>query len=134
MSLVAADCNRRCIAIFYRRRKNMAKTNETEKATVPTETNQSTGELLQGSQQTNVRSGGELQHGQENQKSGALQERREGGLARYTRHPFELVQRLSDEMDDLFDSFFYGRPVGRSRGQSRMQNLWSPEVDVREEG
>jgi HSP20 family protein len=64
---------------------------------------------------------------------GAMQQRGQGGgLARYT-DPFSLVQQLSNEMDELFESFFYGRPTTRRARQSELRNLWAPEVEVREE-
>ncbi len=105
----------------------MANTTETQ-ATAPAE------QQLQGSQQSNVQSGHEVQQAQQGERRGAVQERRQSGLARYSRDPFGMMQRLSDEMDELFESFFYGRPLARSRGQSRLQNLWAPEVELRQEG
>ena len=64
---------------------------------------------------------------------GAMQQRGPGGgVARYT-DPFSLVQQLSNEMDELFESFFYGRPTARRARQSELRNLWAPEVEVREE-
>jgi HSP20 family protein len=89
---------------------------------------------LQGSQPEAHQQGREVQVGQGQQQGGAVQERRRQGLARYSRDPFETMQRLSEEMDELFDSFFYGRPLARGSRQSRLQSLWTPEVEVREEG
>jgi HSP20 family protein len=63
---------------------------------------------------------------------GAMQQRGQGGLARYT-DPFSLVQQLSNEMDELFESFFYGRPAVRRARQAELRNLWAPEIEVREE-
>ena len=51
------------------------------------------------------------------------------GLAPYT-DPFSLVQQLSNEMDELFESFFYDRPAVRRSRQSELRNLWAPEVEV----
>jgi HSP20 family protein len=84
-------------------------------------------QALQGSRQ-----GGEVAVGQG--QGSNLQTRGQGGLARYGRDPFETMQRLSDEMDQLFDSFFYGRPVSRQARHSALQNLWAPEVELCEEG
>ena len=112
----------------------MAKTKETQ-TSAPAETKERTGEQLQGSEQSNVQSGQELQQAQQqDNRQGAVQERRQSDIARYSRDPYEMMQRLSDEMDELFDSFLHGRPLVRSRGQSRLQNLWAPEVELREEG
>jgi HSP20 family protein len=112
----------------------MSKTKETQ-TSAPTEIKERTGEQLQGSEQSNVQPRHEVQQAQQQDEGrGAVQERRQGGLARYSRDPFEMMQRLSDEMDELFESFFHGRPLARSRGQSRLQNLWAPEVELREEG
>jgi HSP20 family protein len=80
---------------------------------------------LQGSQSRDV--------GQ--QQGGAMQERRgEQGLAAYSRNPFAMMQQLSEEMDRLFDSFFYGMPTRRPGRAFDMPSLWSPEVDVSMEG
>ena len=112
----------------------MEKTRE-NKAGASAQTTEPAGQQLEGSQQSNAQGGQQLQRGQQGQEGGALQERRQGGgLAHYARDPFAMMQRLSDEMDELFESFFHGRPRARSRGQSRLQNLWAPEVEVHEEG
>jgi HSP20 family protein len=66
-------------------------------------------------------------------RGGAVQaQRSQGGLTRYSRNPFALMQELSDEMDRLFDSFFHGAPM-RGRGQD-VPNLWMPDVEMSEEG
>jgi HSP20 family protein len=65
---------------------------------------------------------------------GGVQQRGERGLARHGTDPFAMIQQLSDEMDQLFDSFFYGRPVTRQRRQAQLQNVWAPEVEVSEDG
>jgi HSP20 family protein len=72
---------------------------------------------------------------QQRQSGGALGERRgQGALTRYGHNPLGLMQQLSDEMDQLFDSFFYGTPMrGRAQRQA-VPSLWAPEVDVNEEG
>lgn len=82
-------------------------------------------EQLQGTQ-----SGQEVQIGQGKGQGGQMQE--QPGRTRLGRDPFTMMQRMSEEMDQLFDSFFYGRPLGRR--QSQLQSLWSPEVEVCEEG
>ena len=63
---------------------------------------------------------------------GAMQQRSRGGLARY-QDPFSIVQQLTHEMDQLFDSFFYGRPASRHGRHSELRDLWAPEIEVREE-
>jgi len=67
-------------------------------------------------------------------QSGSVQTGRQGGLARYSRNPFDMMQQLSEEMDQLFDSFFYGRPVPRQGRQHPVQQLWAPEVELSQEG
>ena len=67
-------------------------------------------------------------------QSGSVQTGGQGGLARYSRNPFDMMQQLSEEMDQLFDSFFYGRPVARQGRQHPMQQLWAPEVELSQEG
>lgn len=89
-------------------------------------------EELQGSEQQRGQQGQEVQSRQG--QGGRLQERRQGGLSRYSRNPFGVMQELSNEMDRLFDSFLYGTPTsGRTRREG-MPRLWAPEVDVCEEG
>jgi HSP20 family protein len=66
--------------------------------------------------------------------AGATEPRRGQGLAAYGRDPFAMMERLSQEMDQLFDSFFYGRPLARTGRQSQIPSLWAPEVDICEEG
>jgi HSP20 family protein len=56
----------------------------------------------------------------------------ERSLSMY-RDPFALMQRLSQEMDELFDSFFYGRPAGRQTRDGGLRSLWAPDVEVCEE-
>ncbi len=89
---------------------------------------------------------GNVQTGQQGQQSlqgsaGAQGEtrtavgaRQEGHLAAWSRDPFAVAQQLSQEMDRLFESFFYGAPL-RPRGEtSTMRNVWAPELEVCEEG
>ena len=109
----------------------MSKTEKTQSVT-SVQNSGSAGEQLQGSQQR-AQAGHELQT-QQNEERRAIQERRQGAVRRYSRDPFEMMQRLSDEMDELFDSFFHARPLARLRGKSQLQNMWAPEVELREEG
>jgi len=91
------------------------------------------GSELQGSEQANRGQGREVEVSRE--AGGAVQQQRRGGTMAFNRDPlFASIQRLSDEMDELFDSFFYGRPVQRWSRQSQLQNLWAPEVELCEEG
>jgi HSP20 family protein len=102
----------------------------------PQKSGQQTGAQNVGLQGTEQRGG---QQGQgvpvrQGQQGGGMEERRQGGMARYSRNPFALMQEMSDEMDRLFDSFFYGAPM-RGRGQREsMPSLWAPEVELSEEG
>src|SRR5688500_11978108 len=107
----------------------MDKTRENQ-AGVSAQTTEPAGQQLQGSQQTDAQRGQHLQRRDQGRQGGALQDRRQGGLTPYGHDPFTLMQRLSDEMDELFESFFHGRSLARSRGQPRIQNLWAPEVEV----
>jgi HSP20 family protein len=53
-----------------------------------------------------------------------------------TRDPFEMIEQLSNEMDRMFQSFAF-RPFSWRRGgeeSSALRTMWSPEVDVHEEG
>lgn len=113
----------------------MVKTKESQ-TDASARTTEPTGAELQGSQQANAQTGQQLQRSEQTEQGGAVQQERRqgGGLTRYSRNPFEMMEQLSDEMDQLFDSFFYGRPLARSRGQSRLQHLWAPEVEIWEEG
>jgi HSP20 family protein len=87
-------------------------------------------EGLQGTQQRSGQQGDNLQVRQ----GGALQAQPQGtGVARYGRNPFALMQEMSDEMDRLFDSLFYGAPVrGRSQRET-VPSLWVPDVELSEE-
>ncbi len=70
------------------------------------------------------------------EQAGGLQGSRgargEQALARF-RDPFAMMQRLSEEMDELFDSFFYRRPRARGGGESAFRSLWAPDIEVCEE-
>ena len=49
--------------------------------------------------------------------------------------PFQMFQQLSEQMDDMFESFFSsGRPARRGMRQHGLPALWAPDVDIREEG
>jgi HSP20 family protein len=86
------------------------------------------GQQLQGSQG----GGQQVQVGQGEGQGRQLQQQERRGIGRWERDPFAALQRMSEEMDQLFDSFFYGRPAARR--QSQAPNLWAPEVEVCEEG
>jgi HSP20 family protein len=91
---------------------------------------QSQSSSLQGSQQA----GGPLSD-QQSGGQGGVQSARGAGTARYSRDPFTMVHQLADEMDQLFDSFFYGgTPSRRSGRQSAAPTLWAPEVELAQEG
>ena len=106
----------------------MAKTETQGGTATASERTQQGGEQgMQGSQR-----GQEMQIGQ-GEQGGAMQEQGRQRLARYSRDPFTMMQRLSEEMDQLFDSFLYGRAPARTR-QSQLQNLWAPDVEIEEEG
>ena len=87
----------------------------------------------QGAQDTGFR-GSPSQESQQTRESGALQQRGQAGLTRYGRNPFAMMQQLSNEMDRLFDSFFSGAPSRRFAQDQRAPTLWSPEVEMSEEG
>jgi HSP20 family protein len=99
----------------------MAKETKTTQSGAAGQTTEAQREGLQGSEQRG-------------QQGGALQERRQGGLARYSRSPFALMQELSDEVDRLFDSFLYGAPVRWRSPREAVPSVWAPEVEVSEEG
>ena len=107
----------------------MANTRENQ-TDAPTQAPES-GSRLQGSQQGGQQlqqhEGGAVQHGREAQH---------GGLTRWSRDPFEMVQRLSDEMDEVFNSMLHGRPSTRwsGHGGGGLRNFWAPEVEIAEEG
>lgn len=88
------------------------------------------GGALEGSRQ----SAGQRQEVEVGRGRDAGQTERRQGIARYGRDPFSAMQRLSEEMDELFESFFYGRPGARGARQSQLQSLWAPEVEMTEEG
>jgi len=111
----------------------MAKTStsQQEATTRPSEAGQQSAQEsgLQGSQarqqdQVAVQQGGH----------GSGQNRGSQGLQRYGRDPFSMMQQFADEMDQLFDSFFYGTPARRPGRQSSAPALWSPEVELSQSG
>lgn len=89
------------------------------------------GQRLQGSQ---AAQGQDVTVGQGGATGGAMERGRGQGLAAHGRDPFAMMERLSQEMDQLFDSFFYGRPLARGGRQSQVPSLWAPEIDICEEG
>jgi HSP20 family protein len=96
-------------------------------------------QTLQGSQSQSAQRGEAAQRQQGDElavqgRGGAVQNRRERGLASYGRDPFSMVQQLADEMDQLFGSFFYGAPGRGQRQQNRAPSLWAPELEIKEEG
>lgn len=63
---------------------------------------------------------------------GEMQAREGSALARQSQNPLTLLQRLSDEMDELFGSLFYGRPL-RRQGLPEVALMWAPEVELSEQ-
>ena len=61
-----------------------------------------------------------------------MQAREGSTLSRQSANPLTMLQRLSDEMDELFGSMFYGRPL-RRQGRSEATLLWAPEVELSEQ-
>jgi HSP20 family protein len=77
--------------------------------------------------------GGSAPDGQtQRQQGGEMQAREGSALARQSQNPLTMLQRLSDEMDELFGSLFYGRPL-RRQGRSEVALLWAPEVELSEQ-
>jgi len=68
-------------------------------------------------------------------QSGAVQVRGDRNIGRYSRDPFELLDQLTNEMDQLF-SFPFPSPsfLRRRSGSLNAPAMWAPEIDVREEG
>jgi HSP20 family protein len=98
-----------------------------------------TNQTLQGSQPQSAQraEGTQRQQGEQvavQGQGGAVQSRRERGLASYGRDPFSMVQQLADEMDQLFGSLVYGAPGRRQGQQNRAPTLWAPELEIKEEG
>jgi HSP20 family protein len=98
---------------------------------------QQSGERLHGSAS---QSSGTPAERQGNQQAGAVQQGgqrfQQGGqrsMARYGANPFALMQQVSEEMDQLFDSFFVGAPARRRTQQSPIPSLWVPDVEVNEQ-
>jgi HSP20 family protein len=92
---------------------------------------QQSGERLQGS--ASQSRGGTPAERQGNQQGGAVQEGGQRSVARYGANPLALMQQLSEEMDQLFDSFFFGAPARRRTQQSPIPSLWVPDVEVNEQ-
>jgi HSP20 family protein len=67
-------------------------------------------------------------------QSGQPQSRPGGGVARYAANPFGMLQRLSDEMDQLMEAVFYGTSSRRQGQQAGVASLWMPDVEVSEQG
>src|SRR5262245_2948165 len=74
-------------------------------------------------------SGQALARGERNQ--GAMQSTQSGG---WLSSPFELMDRMSEEMDRVFDRVFrdFGAPRRSwlSHGERAMQGLWTPRVEA----
>ena len=83
----------------------------------------------QGSAQQDSSADQRGQRSQVSARQGGQSLQRHGSF--YGSDPLAMFQHLSDQMDEMFESFFSGRPR-RSR-QMDMPTLWSPEVDIREE-
>jgi len=68
-------------------------------------------------------------------QSGAVQMRGDRSVGRYSRDPFELLDQLANEMDQLFSFPFPSPSLFRRRsGSFNAPTMWAPEIDVREEG
>jgi len=77
-----------------------------------------------------------MQTSNESGQSGAVQMRGGRGMGRYSRDPFALLDQLTNEMDQIFGSFPFPRPRFMRGGTGSMDvpAMWTPEIDVREEG
>jgi HSP20 family protein len=90
-------------------------------------------ETKQSAKQSTALQGSPQQGGQEG--GGSMQRHRTGAVARHARHPFALMQELSEDMDRLFDSFLFGFPARRTGATTVAgQTLWSPEIDISTQG
>jgi HSP20 family protein len=69
---------------------------------------------------------------QQDQQGGAVQQHRPAALARYASNPFAMLQQLSEEVDQLMQSMFYGAPQRRRGEGARAPSLFVPEIEVRE--
>ena len=93
----------------------------------------------QGTQgQQGTQGGSQGQGMQGSQQGGAIQRAEQGGMQRrgqgasgYGRNPLAVMEQLSQEVDQLLESFFYGTPT---RGQAQAQTVWVPQIDVRQKG
>jgi HSP20 family protein len=120
-------------------------TTHTQGNTAERETSQASGQTFHQNQQGRGLQGTQPQGGQrdaqqqsavDQPQQGTMANRRPAGIGRYGNDPFVMVQQLADEMDQLFDSFFYGVPTRRQAQQQqyRAPALWAPEVEVSQEG
>lgn len=118
----------------------MAKTSTTSQQDASTRTSEAGQQAaqeqgLQGSQQSGSQARQQDQVAvQQGQRGGVQNRGGQQGLARYGRDPFSMMQQFADEMDQLFDSFFYGTPARRSGRQSSAPTLWAPEVELSQSG
>ena len=71
-------------------------------------------------------------HQQQNQQGGAVQEHRPGAPARHAANPFAMLQQLSEEVDQLMESMFYGPPQRRRGERARAPSFFVPAIEVRE--
>jgi HSP20 family protein len=101
------------------------------------QTHQSSEQHLQGSPAGHGNQAGAQGELQQSQQGRGLQQQgwqRGSGMSRFSADPFETMQRLSEEMDQLFDSLLYGGRVARPARQARAQNVWAPDLEISEEG
>lgn len=95
------------------------------------DTQETQGAATQTGTVTKQQNEGRRQEVTRREQQGGLQGSRGGqhqALARF-RDPFSMMQRFSEEMDELFDSFFYGRPQARTG----VASLWAPDIEVYQE-
>jgi HSP20 family protein len=110
------------------------KTSESQQATGSQSSGNQT-ENKRGAKQGTALQGSPQQGGQQGGRS--MQQHRTGAVARHARHPFALMQELSEDMDRLFDSFLFGFPArrrGATAGTAEGPTLWSPEIDISTQG
>ncbi len=84
----------------------------------------------------------ELQSGQVDrmaeQRAGKTQSSDRGLSRAYARDPLTMLHQMSEEMDNLFSSFFNVPYWNRARnalraGRSELQQLWSPDIEMSEQ-
>jgi HSP20 family protein len=90
-------------------------------------------EKRQENAQESKQQGQQLQ-GSAQQGGAAVQQRTNTGVARYGTNPLSTMRQLSDELDQLFESFFYPLSARGQRRQERAPALWVPEVEVTQQG